>query len=470
MGVDGLAWLTNTVDPEEEVVGAALLVALIAMFVAALVVPDVFDDEGVLFGAAFLVVIAMHLTLYALAGRGNRDLLAAVLRLAPWTLLGAALILVAGFTDGARTWLWIAALACTYGGAALSGSTGWQLHPSHLAERYGLVLIIALGEAFIAIGIGARGTAIGPGEVVAAILGLLVATAFWLAYFDFFAIRGERMLRDLQGPERVALARDAYAYAHLPLIVGIVLFAFAMKTIVGHVGEQLDSVAAFALCGGSALYLLTYSAIRTRIERRLEGEQRPLRRRARAPTPAPARDGGSSSRRAGTRHRGLAGAAHIRDHLVARGPRRVALRARFVLGERLVVGSSGVAAEWSAPGLPSVSDRVDLALPGGLECPQSAVQREWPPAAAGTGVRWRRGPQRWRMPSVGITVSASVFGSASRLLLREAWIPPHEPVVVELQYGLEAAAPKADRSRPNRLVTLLGRRVSSDGSSTSAIT
>jgi low temperature requirement protein LtrA len=263
------AWLTNTVDPEEGVVGAALLVALIAMFVAALVVPDVFDDEGVLFGAAFLVVVAMHLALYALAGRGNRDLLTAVLRLAPWTLLGATLILVAGFADGARTWLWLAAIACTYFGAALSGSTGWQLHPSHLAERYGLVVIIALGEAFISIGIGATGVGIGLGEVVAAILGLLVATAFWLAYFDFFSIRGERMLRDLEGAERVALARDAYAYAHLPMIVGIVLFAFAMKIVVGHVGEQLDSVAAFALCGGSALYLLTYSAIRTRIERRV---------------------------------------------------------------------------------------------------------------------------------------------------------------------------------------------------------
>jgi low temperature requirement protein LtrA len=77
------------------------------------------------------------------------------------------------------------------------------------------------------------------------------------------------MLHDLQGSERVALARDAYAYAHFPLIVGIVLFAFAMKTIVGHVGDELDSVAAFALCGGSALYLLTFSAIRIRIERRL---------------------------------------------------------------------------------------------------------------------------------------------------------------------------------------------------------
>ena len=267
----GYAWLTNTVDPEEGFVGAALLVALIAMFLAALAVPGVFDDDGVLFGAAFLVVVAMHLALYALAGRGHRDLFAAVLRLAPWTLLGAVLILVAGFgfADGARIWLWVAALACTYVGAGLSGSTGWRVYPSHLAERYGLVLIIALGEAFVAIGIGATGVGIGLGEVVAAILGLLIATAFWLAYFDFFSIRGERMLAELRGPDRIALARDVYAYAHLPMIVGIVLFAFAMKTIVAHVGEELDFAVAFALCGGSALYLLTYSGIRIRIERRV---------------------------------------------------------------------------------------------------------------------------------------------------------------------------------------------------------
>jgi low temperature requirement protein LtrA len=263
------AWLTNTVDPEEGLVGAALLVALIAMFVAALAVPGVFGEDGVLFGAAFLVVVAMHLALYALAGRGNRDLLAAVLRLAPWTLLGALLILVAGFADGVRTWLWVAALACTYVGAGFSGSTGWRVHASHLAERYGLVVIIALGEAFVAIGIGVSGIGIGLGDVAAAVLGLLVATSFWLAYFDFFSIRGARLLAELRGADRVALARDVYAYAHLPMIVGIVLFAFAMKTIVGRVGEPLDWVVAFALCGGSALYLLTYSAVRSRVERRL---------------------------------------------------------------------------------------------------------------------------------------------------------------------------------------------------------
>jgi low temperature requirement protein LtrA len=262
------AALTNAVDPEVNEVGAALLVALIAMFVAALVVPSVFGDDGVLFGVAFLVVCAMHVTLYALAGRGNPDLLGAVLRLAPWTLLGATLILIAGFTDDARVWLWVAALACAYGGGLLTGSSGWMVHASHFAERYGLVVIIAIGEAFISLGIGATGIDIGIGEVAAAILGLLVATSFWLAYFDFFSIRGEQILVNAEGATRVVLARDVYTYLHFPMIAGIVLLAFAMKNVIAHVGDELDWVVAFALCGGSAIYLLTYSAIRIRVERR----------------------------------------------------------------------------------------------------------------------------------------------------------------------------------------------------------
>jgi low temperature requirement protein LtrA len=263
------AWLTNVVDPEENFLGLALLAALIAMFIAALVVPDIFDGKGVLFGAAFAVVCVMHSVVYVLAGRGSPDLVRAVLRLAPWMVGGAILILVAGFTDSAQEWLWLAALVCMYSGGVLTGSSGWRLYPSHFAERYGLIVIIALGEAFVSIGIGARGIDIGLSEVAAAVLGLLVATGFWLAYFDFFSIRVQRTLSEREGDERIALARDIYSYAHLPMIVGIVLFAFSMKTVIAHVGEELDTVAAFALCGGSALYLLTYSAVRSRVERRL---------------------------------------------------------------------------------------------------------------------------------------------------------------------------------------------------------
>ena len=126
----------------------------------------------------------------------------------------------------------------------------------------------------------------------------------------------------------MALARDVYAYAHFPMIVGIVLFAFAMKTIVGHVGEELDSVAAFALCGGSALYLLTYSAIRMRVERRVRLSRGrfvaalvlllvlPLA----TMVPALAALALVTGR--------LAGAARVRARVVARGPRRVALACR----------------------------------------------------------------------------------------------------------------------------------------------
>ena len=109
------AWLTNTVDPGLGAVSAAMLVAMAAMFVAALAVPDAFGSHGVLFGVAFLIVIVMHLTLYALSARRDPDLLAAILRLAPSALLGAALIIVAGFVEGGlKPILWLAALAVVY--------------------------------------------------------------------------------------------------------------------------------------------------------------------------------------------------------------------------------------------------------------------------------------------------------------------------------------------------------------------
>ena len=131
------------------------------------------------------------------------------------------------------------------------------------------VAIIAIGESLIAIGLGARGTGIGTGVIVAAVLGFVVATSFWLAYFDFFPIRGQQLLADRTGAQRTALARDVYTYLHLPMVAGIVLFAFAMKTTLAHVGDELDTISAVALCGGPALYLFAYVALRLRVARTL---------------------------------------------------------------------------------------------------------------------------------------------------------------------------------------------------------
>jgi low temperature requirement protein LtrA len=264
------AWLTNTVDPGEDAVWGAILVAMAAMFVAALAVPEAFDRHGVVFGVAFLIVNVVWLTLYALAARGDRDLLAAILRSAPSALAGTALIIAAGFVHGGlRPMLWLAALAVGLFGPLLGGISGWRVQPAHFVERHGLIVIIAIGESLIAIGLGARSTEIGTGVIVAAVLGLVVTTSFWLAYFDFFPIRGQQMLADRSGAQRTALARDAYTYLHLPMVAGIVLFAFAMKTTLAHVGDELDTIPALGLCGGPALYLLAYVALRLRVSRTL---------------------------------------------------------------------------------------------------------------------------------------------------------------------------------------------------------
>ena len=120
-------------------------------------------------------------------GDGDDELLEAVLRIVPWALAGATLILVAGFVGGAaRAGLWVAALAVGFVGPGLADLRGWRVQPAHFVERHGLIVIIAIGESLVAIGVGTRGTRLGAGEIVAAVLGLVVAMSFWLAYFDFF--------------------------------------------------------------------------------------------------------------------------------------------------------------------------------------------------------------------------------------------------------------------------------------------
>ena len=264
------AWLTNTVDAGEDWVLAAVLLAMGAMFVAALAVPEAFGDHGVVFGAAYLAVAVMHLALYSLSARGESELLGAIRRITPTSLLGAVLILAAGFVDDpAKSLIWILALAIAFLGPLVRGIAGWRLTPAHFVERHGLIVIVAIGESLVAIGIGARSTDLGAEAITAALLGFVVATSFWLAYFDFFPIRAQQLLSERRGEERIALARDAYSYLHFPMIVGIMLFAFAMKVTLAHVDDELDTIPAFALCVGPTVYLATFSLLRFRIARRV---------------------------------------------------------------------------------------------------------------------------------------------------------------------------------------------------------
>ena len=261
------SWLTNTVRAEDATpTRLIVLSAMAAMLVASLAVPDAFGDAGVVFGIAYFVIRLLHLALYALvAGEEGPRARRTVLRFAPGFLGGPALIAAAGTADGAAQGaLWAAALGLDYGTPLLRGVSGLRVHAGHFSERHGLVIIIALGESIVAVGVGASGLTLGPGVILAAVFGAGVAAGLWWAYFDLVALAAERRLAASRGDERANLARDSYSFLHLPMVAGIVLVALGIKKTLSHVGDPLGTIPAVALCGGVALYLLGHNAFRLR--------------------------------------------------------------------------------------------------------------------------------------------------------------------------------------------------------------
>jgi low temperature requirement protein LtrA len=261
----GYAWLTSVVDPEEGSVRLVMFAAMAALLVAALCVPGAFGSEGLLFAGAYGVVRAAHIALFVLASRDDEALRRSVVGLAASTAIGVVLLVGAAFADGAlRPALWGLALVLDMGGPLLFGAEGWKLIPGHFAERHGAIIIIALGESIVAIGAGSE-SKVGAGVIVAAVLGVVVAAALWWLYFDVVAIVAERRLsKAAEGRERNEIARDSYSFLHLPMVAGIALVAVGLKKTLAHVDSPLGTVAAAAMLGGAAMYLLAHVAFRWR--------------------------------------------------------------------------------------------------------------------------------------------------------------------------------------------------------------
>jgi low temperature requirement protein LtrA len=270
----GYAWLTSVIDPEEGTVRLAMFGAMAALLVAALCVPHAFGDRAVLFACAYTVVRAGHIVLFGVASREDAGLRRSVGGLAVGTAVGAALLIGGAFAaTGLQLGLWTLALGLDMVGPYLFGSEGWTLVPGHFAERHGLIVIIALGESIVAIGLGAP-AGVDVGVVVAAVLGIALAGGLWWLYFDVVALVAQRRLSNATaGRERNEIARDSFSYMHFPMIAGIVLVALGLKKTLGHVEDPLDPAPAVALLGGAALYLLAHVAFRWRNVHRLSLER-----------------------------------------------------------------------------------------------------------------------------------------------------------------------------------------------------
>ncbi|MBU3750457.1 MAG: low temperature requirement protein A [Mycobacterium sp.] len=262
----GFSWLTTARDAEGEWRRLSIVLAMAAMLVVGIAIPQSFGNDALVFALGYAAVMVLFVVTYALSVRDDPEMLRAVLRLGagaivvPVLMIGAALV----GPGLARTAMIVLALLIAYAAPFLAGTMGWQISPSHFAERYGLIIIIALGETVVSIGIGAADEPLGWPIVVGVTLAVLIVAGMWWLYFDVVARVAEHRLAEVTGLERNALARDAYTYLHLPMVVGIVFLALGLKKALAEPDATLKMLVALALFGGVALYLLAHVAFRWR--------------------------------------------------------------------------------------------------------------------------------------------------------------------------------------------------------------
>ena len=268
------AWLTDAIDVESVATRLFLFGAMVSAFFIAIALPDAYADEGAWFAVAYFVVRVLQVGLYLWGVRDDPVQRLGVVRLAPWFLVAPTVALAGGFVDDPwRTTLWTASLAIDVLGTQFAGRSGFRVLASHFAERHALIVIIALGESIVAIGLAAVELERDALFALAVAVSFAGAAAAWWAYFDFTQLAVERAVHSASEEKRPRLARDVYTLFHYPIVLGIIFLAVAAKKTLGAPGESLPEGGRATLALGFSLFLLGLVLTRYRVIRRLAWER-----------------------------------------------------------------------------------------------------------------------------------------------------------------------------------------------------
>jgi low temperature requirement protein LtrA len=267
------SWLGNVAKADEGVIRLSMFLAMVAVFVGAITIPEAFHDlpgglsGPVVFAVAYFCVRVVHLAMYWVCSGEDSQLRGQIVRVVPSAVLGTALLLVASQTEGwVQTAFWVAAIVGDYVGTALAGAS-WRLNSArHFAERHGLIIIVALGESIVSIGIGVAELPISWPIIAGSALGLVVAGALWWLYFDVVTLRAEHALAGAGGERQIRMARGGYTYLHLPMVIGIILMSLGLKKALLYIGggeghsllDPLYGIPLVALYGGAVLYVVAH--------------------------------------------------------------------------------------------------------------------------------------------------------------------------------------------------------------------
>ncbi|MET7773101.1 low temperature requirement protein A [Nocardia sp. NPDC005366] len=266
------SWLGNVVKADEGFTRVAMFAAMGGGLIAAITIPEAFHDlpggwfGPLVFAIAYMVTRLIHVGVFYIASSADPQLRGQVTRWALGSItIGTTLLVIAAMTSGTvQIALWIAAITGDMLWTILAGED-WRVNSgTHFSERYGLIIIVALGESIVSIGIGVAGLPISWPITVGSLLGLTAAGLLWWAYFDVAALSVEHELKRSTGQRQIKIARNSYTYWHFPMIVGIIGLSLGLKKVLYYVGDTshhtlkdaLYGIPLFALYGGVVLYLI----------------------------------------------------------------------------------------------------------------------------------------------------------------------------------------------------------------------
>ena len=268
-------WVTNELDPDRVAVRLLLVGLMLASLLMAVAIPEAFGDRALLFAGAYVAIqCGRHAFLaYAAAGPGTLER-ARAQRILVWFVAAGVFWIAGALAEGsARTVLWLVALAIDYGAPAVTynlpglkpiSATSWTVETGHFAERFGLFILLALGETIVITGVTTSEASLDFAVVVAFAVAFLSTAAFWWLYFTYVARIAERRL-ELAGDRRTNMARDAYTFLHIALVAGIIVAAVGDELVIAHPTEELPGEELAAIAGGPALYLVAHSMFRRRM-------------------------------------------------------------------------------------------------------------------------------------------------------------------------------------------------------------
>ena len=259
---DGYAWLTNAIATDLLRFRLLLLGGMGGFLVIALAIPSAYDDKGLAFGLGYAVVVVLHAGMYA-KGTSVSEV-AAILRLVPFNLTAAAMVLVGGAAGGRpQDVLWAGAALLLWFTPWFTSTEGFVIAAEHFCERHGLVIIVALGESIVVVGAGAVGV---PLDLRLAVVALLALALSGVALVAVLPRRGRRRARDAGRADearRARLALVGFGYWHYGLLLGVVAVAAGLKKAVGDPYDPLAGWIGIELGVGVALFAACTVGFRT---------------------------------------------------------------------------------------------------------------------------------------------------------------------------------------------------------------